>query len=179
VAAFDLQQENVLTSDPAHPGFSIQTGQVRSRGVELEGHASLAEGLDLVLAYTFLHQRVTRSNDDDLNRRVAGMPTHTAAAWIDYTFRRGILKGLGLGAGARYLGPTAGDFTNTFEVPSYTLVDAAVRYDLGELHPILKGGQAAINVSNLLDKHYVASCTGAFCAFGLQRTVLGTLTYRW
>jgi iron complex outermembrane receptor protein len=179
LAAFDLTQNNVLTADQDHPGFSVQTGQVRSKGIELEGHANLTNNLNLILAYTYLHQRVTKSNEDNLHRRVDGIPTHAASGWLDYTFRFGFLNGLNLGAGVRFVGNSAGDGTNTFEVPPYTLVDLAVRYDLAGLHPVLKGAQAAVNVSNLLDEHYVASCTGGFCAFGLQRNVLGTLTYRW
>ena len=50
-SAFDLTQQNVSTADPEHEFFSVQTGEIRSRGIELEGHASLANGLDLVAAY--------------------------------------------------------------------------------------------------------------------------------
>ncbi len=31
---FDVKQNNVRTADTAHPGFLIQTGQVRSKGYE-------------------------------------------------------------------------------------------------------------------------------------------------
>ncbi|MCA8100153.1 hypothetical protein [Burkholderia contaminans] len=34
---FDIRQRNVLTADPEHPFFNVQTGEVRSRGIELEG----------------------------------------------------------------------------------------------------------------------------------------------
>ena len=47
IAAFDIRQRNVLTADPEHPFFSVQTGEVRSRGIELEGRARVeATGCD-------------------------------------------------------------------------------------------------------------------------------------
>jgi iron complex outermembrane receptor protein len=178
-AIFHLEQNNVTTPDPEHPTFSIQTGQVRSRGIELEGHASLTSNLDLVAAYTYLDQIVTKSNGVDLDKRLPGMPTHTASLWLDYTWRGGLWHGLGFGVGVRYVGPSAGDRKNTVDVPEYTLVDAAMHYDLSSLLPALKGGRLAVNVSNLFDKHYIASCIGSFCEFGLERNIVATLSYRW
>ena len=37
---------------------------------------------------------------------------------------------LGIGAGVRYVGESYGDAGNTFVIPSYTLFDAAMSYDL-------------------------------------------------
>ncbi len=41
LAGFDITQQNVATADPPHPFFSVQTGEVRSRGVEVEARAAL------------------------------------------------------------------------------------------------------------------------------------------
>lgn len=71
---------------------------------------------------------------------------------------------------------TPGD---TFRVPAVTLVDGAVRYDFGTARPALKGRQAALNVSNLLDRNYVASCFNAGgCVYGNGRIVTTSLGYR-
>lgn len=43
VAAFNITQENVLTLRPV-PGFSVQQGEIRSRGVELEAQGAILEG---------------------------------------------------------------------------------------------------------------------------------------
>ncbi|QIM73578.1 TonB-dependent receptor, partial [Bordetella trematum] len=83
-------------------------------------------------------------------------------------------------AGVRYLGSTWGNSANTYKVPSATLVDVMIDYDLGRLTTSLKGMQVALNVSNLFDKEYVASCLNdAWCWFGYQRTVKASLRYRW
>ncbi|WP_268608866.1 TonB-dependent receptor domain-containing protein, partial [Escherichia coli] len=60
-AVYQLTQSNVLTTDPANTNYSIQTGEVRSRGLELEGKASLTRNLDLLASYTLMDNVNTRS----------------------------------------------------------------------------------------------------------------------
>jgi len=64
-------------------------------------------------------------------------------------------------------------------IPASTTFDAAISYDFGKLRPEWKGLSAAINASNVFDRDYVSACTLIGCRYGLGRTVLGTLTYRW
>ncbi len=181
-AAFEITQENVLTADAANPGFEIQTGEIRSRGFEVEAYASLDMGLDLTASYTLLDVEITESNNGDEGNTPAGVGSarHSAAAWANYTISDGQFAGLGLGAGVRYIGTSNGDATNPFDVPGYTLVDAAIRYDLGEVSPTLNGAQIAVNASNLFDKDYVASCDRIDrCFQGIGRNVIATLKYSW
>ncbi len=180
LSSFQITQQNLTTADPNNPGFSVQTGEVRSRGVELEGVASLLNGLNLTASYTYLDIEVTESNDGTVGNRPAGAAEHWASFWGDYTIQTGTLAGLGVGVGVRYVGSSAGDAQNSFEAPSYTLVDAAVRYDLGKVSPSLDGAQIALNVSNLLDERYVASCARRDrCFQGVGRNAIATLKFRW
>lgn len=179
-SVYQLAQTNVPTTDLAHPTFQIQTGEVRARGIEVEARATVFENLDLVAAYTYTDAEVTKSSGVDLHKRPTVVPRHTAALWGHYTFRTGVLSGLGLGAGVRYVGSGAGDPANTFSTPAYTLVDAAISYDLAAASPALKGWKVQVNAQNLFDKEYISGCYGTTqCSFGLRRTVLATLSYRW
>ena len=179
LAVFDLTQRNMTTGDPEHTGFSIQTGEVRTRGIELEGKAQVAKDLDLVAAYTYLDDEVTRSNGADLGKRRAQTPAHSASLWANYTVRAGTLAGLGMGFGVRYTGKTQGDTTNTFTAPGRTLLDMALRYNLGRLAGT-GNWLAELNVHNLANKEYVASCFATHsCYLGLTRSVRGTLKYNW
>ncbi len=179
-SVYQLTQTNVPTTDLAHPTFQIQTGEVRARGIEVEARATVFENLDLVAAYTYTDAEVTKSSGVDLHKRPTVVPRHTAALWGHYTFRTGVLSGLGLGAGVRYVGSGAGDPANTFSTPAYTLVDAAISYDLAAASPALKGWKVQVNAQNLFDKEYISGCYGTTqCSFGLRRTVLATLSYRW
>lgn len=180
VSLFNLTQQNVTTTDPAHAGFSVQTGEIRSRGVEIEGKASLAQGLDVLAAFTYLDAEVTKSNGTDRGKTPTAIPTHQASLWANYTFQDGALRGLGLGAGVRYVGATWGDSTNTFKVPSYTLADAAAQYDLSVLSAKLEGVKLAVTASNLFDKTFVGSCIRlTSCYYGEGRVVIGSLKYQW
>ncbi len=125
---FELTRQNVLTRDPnppaSNPFARIQTGEVRTRGIELDGKASLPSGLDLRASYTY--------------------------------------------------------FDSEVRVPSHTLFDAALHYDLGSLDDRLQGAQFLVNARNLFDKEYVSNCSVyERCYYGDRRTVVATLHYQW
>ena len=63
---------------------------------------------------------------------------------------------------------------------SATLVDLSLRYDLGRRFSNLQGWTTWLNVSNLLDRKYFASCTGAnYCYWGQGRLLLAGAKYQW
>jgi iron complex outermembrane receptor protein len=190
LAAFHLTEKNQLVTDPGDPAFQIQVGETRSRGIELEGHASLANGLNLMLAYTYTDAVITESRDtattvDGVDvpiqgKRITVVPRHAASLWADYTIRKGDFHGLGFGAGVRYLGKSDGDAANSLGVPSYAVFDVALYYDLVELDSAMKGWRFAVNATNLFDKEYIATCDGIdFCNFGQLRSVIASVRHRW
>lgn len=169
-ALYQLTRSNVLTMDPEHPDFAVQTGETRSRGLELEGSLDLGGGFSAQAAYAYTDAEITSSNDGDQGNRPALVPEHQGSLWGDYTVSGGPLDGLSLGAGVRYIGQTWGDSANTRSVPGYTLVDAALRYTRGNL-------EAALNATNLLDKSYFATCyPGGGCTVGDERQITAQLT---
>lgn len=187
LSAFELTQANVTTPDPdpTHSGFNVQTGEARVRGLEVEGKANLATGLDLLVAYAYMDSEITKANPSAFGPSIKGneriqVPAHQASLWLDYTLRDGALAGAGAGIGVRYQSKSYGDDANTLEMPGRTLLDATLHYDLGQASASLDGLDLRVNVSNLLDKHYVGYCQGALqCYYGQGRTALATVTYRW
>jgi iron complex outermembrane recepter protein len=192
VSLFDLTQQNVVTPDPLNGNALVQVGEIRSRGVEVSGVASLAQGLDIRASYTYLDSVITKNVDARIVGRLQGnTPPHVAKLWADYTFQDGPFNGFGFGGGIKYVSSTYATNGNSVllndllrvgqnvKIPSYTLLDLTVHQDLGKLVPELKGFRAQINVTNLLDKTYVSTCSNFGCLYGMGRTVLGTLAYRW
>ena len=188
LSAYDLRQQNILTNDPdpAHntcgtTGSSqcqVQDGEGRVRGVELEGRITPLEGFSVIGAATWMDSEITRSNNGYLGKQLAMVPDWTAALWADYTFHGGGLEGLSLAAGVRYNGESYGDSANAILIPSYTLWDAAIRYDAGRIGAV--GTQFALNVSNLADKQFVSTCSGvSSCFYGTGRTVTATARFTW
>lgn len=172
LSAFDLRQENVSVVDPAHPTFPTQTGEIRSRGFEAEARANVTRDLKVIASYTYINQ-VNLQSTTAQDKRPQITPRNSVALWADYTLHEGALRNLGFGAGVRYISSSASDAANTFEVPSRTLVDAAVHYDWQQW-------RFAVNVSNLFDREYLSYCTtSSVCYWGSTRTVLGTARYQW
>jgi iron complex outermembrane recepter protein len=176
---FDVTQTNVRTADPANPMNTIQTGEVRSRGLELEAHANITDDLSMIASYSYIDIEVTKDSTYQ-GKTPIGAPSHLASLWTNYVVPTGALEGLSFGAGVRYVGSSQGDPTNVIEVPSYTLVDAALRYDFGALDPKYKGTTLSLNAANLFDKEYVASCWNqTSCFYGNGRTITASLKVRW
>jgi iron complex outermembrane receptor protein len=181
-AFFHLIQQNVVTADPdpTHIGYSIQTGEVRSQGVELEGKATLDIGLDMTASYTYTDTKVTQSNIGiEIGNNLTYTPEHQAALWLDYTHQQGDFKGLGLGGGLRYAAGNYGDLSNSQKTPGYVLADASVHYDLSKLHNSMRGARLGVNLNNLLDHEYLTTCYGGSCFYGDRRSVLASLRYNW
>jgi iron complex outermembrane recepter protein len=190
LALYNLTEQNVPESDPLNPSFVVQVGEIRSRGVELSDHTSLTDNLSLIASYTYTDSKYLRSDLTGVgfNGETAavqgkyqyGVPRQSASLWADYAFHGSVLNGLGFSGGVRYVGSTYGDDVNSFKVPAFTLLDAAVRYNLGAVDPALHGLKLQLNVANLLDKYYVSACTSASdCNFGVRRTIYASATYDW
>lgn len=172
-AVYDLRQTNVLTSDPLHVNYQVQTGEVRSRGIELEGHAEITKNFSVLASYSHLYQTVLRSNDGDQGKHPTSQPTQMASAWGDYTIDGGPWDKLGFGMGVRYVGKSYGSADNTLTVPQHTLVDAASHYSVGQW-------MLGLNANNLFNKTYVSYCSSyMFCYYGAKLTVMATARYQW
>ncbi|MGZ0078983.1 TonB-dependent siderophore receptor [Methylomonas sp. YC3] len=179
LAYFDLTRDNYLTTDPT--SFqNVQKGSAHSRGVELEGLASLDNGLNLTASYSYLDATVTKSSfASEVGERLEYVPDHKATLWADYTVASGPAKGWGIGGGARYIGTSYGNSyygRNTTEVPSYVLFDASLHYTWKQI-------QLAFNLQNALDKEHVTSAfdygspADGFATYGMRRVITGSVKY--
>jgi iron complex outermembrane recepter protein len=181
-ALFDIVQDDILTADPANFLLNTQTDQARVRGFELEARGNITRELEIIGGFAKLDPRITRSViAGNVGNYMPNVNLEQASLWAKYTWFSGPLAGFGLGAGARYVGENYGDTANTIYIPEHTLFDAAISYDFAYLRRELKGWKAQVNVTNIADTYYVASCQGAlaYCGLGNGRTVLGTLKYSW
>lgn len=184
---FRIDQENLATKLPQE-NFYRAVGAVRSQGLELEAHMQLTDHLKVLGSYTFTDIEYSKSmistlsTDTDVIENKGNSPTqaprHMASIWADYAFDSAALDGLRLGGGVRYVGYSWADAENTMKVPSYTLFDASVGYDLGKVG--LKGVDVRLNANNLTNESYVASCASLnFCYMGEERNVSATVSYQF
>ncbi|NLR99814.1 TonB-dependent siderophore receptor [Rhizobium sp. P38BS-XIX] len=180
LSAFDIRQNNVLTPG-AIPGFSIQQGQVHSRGLEFEARGNITTNLELIGAISVLDTEVSKSTDTSIiGNRPQAVPRYYGSLWANYTLDYPALEGLSVGGGVRFVGSSFADDANKVKAEGYALLDAAMKYDFGAKNPKLKGLEATLNVTNLLDKEYYSSCSSNyFCQYGNGRTVIAGLKYKW
>lgn len=176
-AVYQLTKTNNLMADPNGSIWSVEGGEIRSRGVEIEAKAALSASVNVVGSYTYTDAEYTTDTNYKGNTP-AQVPKHMASLWGDYTLYNGALSGLTLGTGVRYTSSSYGDPANSFKVGSYTLVDALVRYDLARVG--MAGSNVALHVNNLFDREYVASCFNTYgCFWGAERQVVATATFRF
>lgn len=179
-AVFSLKQENAVVYEVVN-GLNRQVQlDLRSQGFEIEGVASLADGLSVQASYSYNDARILKLTPETVGNRLTSVPYHMASAWLDYTVQQGAAKGFGIGGGVRYVGSSLGDNLNraVLDNKARTFVDASIRYDLENLDARLKGMRIQVNATNLLDE-VTQNCTVGFCYFDEGRKVIASLRYRW
>lgn len=173
LSAFEAEQQNVVNRIS---GIYYQTDEVRVRGVELEGTARLWNRLNVTGGLSFQDPEVSESqNPAQIGKLPYTVPKNQQSLFVSYDMPLpdSVDGTLVVGGGVRRIGKTAGDTLNTFYVPSYTLFDAFLRYDLGNY-------RLQVNAYNLGDKKYVAGCNSTSqCYFGQGRSVVATTSVRW
>ncbi|NTF91099.1 TonB-dependent siderophore receptor [Agrobacterium rhizogenes] len=180
ISAFDIRQENVL-SPGSLPGFSVQQGEIHSRGLEFEARGNLTDNLELIGAISLLDTEVSRSTDTSIiGNQPQAVPRYYGSLWANYALDYPALEGLTIGGGVRFVGSSYADDANKVKAEGYTLLDAALKYDFGVKNQKLKGLEATLNVTNLLNKEYYSSCSSNYyCQYGNGRTILAGLRYKW
>ncbi|KAE8756503.1 TonB-dependent siderophore receptor [Paraburkholderia madseniana] len=176
---YQINQTNVVTPTPTNLDptgtSSVQTGEVRSRGIELNAVGDVSRELSIIASYIYQDVKNVKANDASLNNWPVDVPRprQMASLWTDWTWHTGALAGFGIGGGIRYQSASAGAPDNSLTVASYTLYDAALHYHS-------RNWRFALNVANLFDRHYISGCQSyAVCAFGNERTVLANAKYTW
>ncbi len=176
-SVFRINQTNIATKEePTDPYRSI--GEIESEGVGLEAISQLTDSFRLQAAYTYTDIRYKKSSPEEQGKRAVYAPRNQASAWLSYDVKSGPLDGLTLGSGVRYVNGITSDRLNTHTLPSYTLVDMVIGYDLTNIG--IKGLSAQLNVNNLTDKRYVAACNSlSYCYFGAERSIVGSVSWKF
>ena len=147
---FDINRNNVPVADPVNPFGQIQIGSQKSQGIEIDIIGKLAPGLEAIANYSYINAFV--ANDPNFaGNQLPGIPNNQSNLWLNYTFEKGSMKGLGLGLGYSLVGNRQGDLANTFTVGSYGLLNAALSYEWSE-----KKYRVALNFNNIGNAKYIS-----------------------
>lgn len=166
LALYNLTFSNLVVGDPNNPGTSIQTGEQRSRGIELDISANPVRGLNLLGNYSVIQATVSKDTSAVLvGRTLPNTARHNGNLWATYRFveANGFWKNFGIGGGVQAVGRRFTNLANFGVVPGFARVDATAFYDYSANEKT--NVRLAVNLQNLTNKRYYES------AFGFNDTV--------
>ncbi len=152
LAIYQITIDNlsVNANDTSNPNLYVQRGEQRSRGVEAELQGDLTDNLSLALAYALNETKITKSiTPNEIGQIAENAPMHSSSSWVNYNFKKGFLKGLGISAGHTQTGKR-----NTLEsgvtLPGYCVFNGGIHYGIQHIN-------IAVNMNNLFNTTYWTS----------------------
>jgi iron complex outermembrane receptor protein len=166
VAVYNVKRTNALVADPDNPPRLLQIGETTAKGFEFDIAGNVQRSLSIVANYSYNDIRITRTTQNNLGSRPTSQPYHLAGGFVKYTIPSGVVKGLGIGAGASY----ASKGTHaSLQLPEYTTVDAALYYAFGNWN-------IGLNLYNAFDKRYYHSVGSSIQVYpGMPRNWMARL----
>lgn len=157
LAAYRITKNNLLIPDPNNVNVSIQVGEQSSRGIEatvtlipLPGLRIEANGTVLDARYDAFFEVVSGVRTSRAGNRPTNVPEQSANLWVSYA----VNAQWRAQAGVRYVGDRYINNANTLSMPSYTVMDASVRWRPADRLAI------DFRVLNLFDRFYGTTFLG-------------------
>ncbi|QNL50879.1 TonB-dependent siderophore receptor [Olivibacter sp. SDN3] len=161
LSLFHISRQNMMiaSGEISDSGFPVyrQSGEVISRGVELDFRGQITREFQVMANYSFNHTEVKASSiASEVGMPLANAPKHMGGLWMKYVIPNAALKGLGFGAGTNFVSgrrmenPVTEDADGNQlwdEWPAYQVWNAAVYY-------YLRGVRLTLNLNNITDKYY-------------------------
>lgn len=147
IAAYQSTRTNVPTPDPTTFFTSIQTGEQRARGVELDLIYEPTPALSLLASYGYTDAEVRRDTVVPVGSKLPRVPEHRGRLAARYRWASGPLQGLALGAGATTSAAAVMTLPNGLKSDPYTVFDAQASYELGRV-------RLGLRLDNLFDRDY-------------------------
>ncbi|WP_318342822.1 TonB-dependent receptor [Flagellimonas baculiformis] len=175
LGAFQITKENILTTDPENPNYSIYLGEVQSKGIEFDLQGQVTPELNVVLNYANTKVEVTKdTNPDRVGTRVAGHAKHVTNGWLNYNFSQiSALKGFGASLGYQYQvdrSTWAWAADNQSDLPDYFRLDGALSWRNSNF-------RVQLNINNILDEYlYSGANYGSYLYWQSEPGINGRIT---
>lgn len=172
-AVYHIEKNNILinANDTENPDLRRQIGQQLSKGFELDVYGNILPNLSLTANVAINKATITRSdNEAEIGKRMPNSPKHKGGIWAKYIFTVPSLNGLGIAAGANYIG-SRNTQSAILTLPSYVVADAAVYYTIDKF-------KISVNVNNVFNKtHWVGGYDYSRLFPGAPRNYLAGVGY--
>jgi iron complex outermembrane receptor protein len=159
VSYYNIKLTNILRSLPASAGVpnpQIQDGTQSSKGFDADIVANPVSGLNVVAGFSYNDSKFTKADADvqGLRPNTAGSP-YLANFYVSYRLPKSAVKGLGAGFGGNYASDNKvinSVSQGTFSLPSYTVLNANLFYDVAKY-------RVSLNANNVGNKRYYTGYT--------------------
>lgn len=153
---YQIYVTNITRPDPSRAGFTIQDGNMSSKGFEADISANPLPGLNLIAGYS-LNRSLNDQTDPASNGRrpVTAGPEQLVNFWTSYQFVHGRMKGWGMGIGGNYASEnliTNNSVNGVFTLPAYTVLNSTLFYNTSAF-------RIALKVDNLFNERYFKGWT--------------------
>ena len=175
LGAYVITKENVLTADPNNPNFSIQLGEIQSKGIEFDLQGEVTPEFNVVLNYANTNVEITEdSNPENIGNRVAGHAKHMTNGWLNYNFANDSkFKGFGASLGYQYQidrSTWQWGADNESVLPDYFRLDGALSWQNNHF-------RVQLNINNLLDEYlYSGSAYSSYLYWQSEPGINGRLS---
>lgn len=155
-SVYDIKKNDVGSADVIHDGYYLKTGQIRSRGVDIDLAGRINQNFYVNANYSYTDPKITKDTDKSfIGLQNNGTCKNIANIWLKYQLSNGVFKGLGFGAGWQFndkrsgIYPGYGSEDGNKYLPSYQLFDAALSYTTSRL-------SINLNAYNLTNKRFAS-----------------------
>ena len=150
VSGFTLARTNILQSFAGGVFKNIGTGT--SKGFEIDLQANITSQFSIIAGYSNANTRIEKNKDSNfeipnVGKKLPFAPEYLVHSWLTYELDKSVFKGLGAGAGVSYTSDNYTDASNTYKLPAYTLVDAAIWYKFSKY-------ELRFNLNNITNQFY-------------------------
>ena len=170
LAAFEIRRKHLAANDPVDSSYSIQTGEQRVRGVELDVSGEIRDGWNVIGNIAVLDAKLVEDTRYEEGNRLEGVPVLSGSLWSTYQLQDGPLQGLGFGAGVFFAGKRYGDLANSYSASGYGRLDLSVFHDFDEHLRV------SLNARNVLDKDYIETISSAGNYAGEPASLVATVS---
>ena len=149
-----------------------QVGKERAKGIEFDITGRIMPNWSMLVSYAYNDAQIVESLiPSEIGTQKPNAPHTLANIWTRYNVVKGVLRGLGIGAGANYVDKRNLSINLTQTIPDYTLVNAALYYTIGKM-------QLQFNANNITNKkHWVGGYDYIRLFPGTPSNYLFTMNY--
>lgn len=176
LAGFDIRKRNVLTVDPANPGFSVPSGEVRSRGAEFDLSGQVTQAWRVNASFVYDDVEILRDTTFEVGSSLINVPRINGSVLAVYESALPNGTRFAIGGGATHMGERLGEGRTraaaqagqpSFVLPAYTTAKAVAYW-----RPNARL-RLTVDVDNLFDKtYYASSVSPLWVTPGAGRTVV-------